>query len=614
MTPLLISTLAGVVLYGIYISTLSARVTLDPAAYLDGASVLPGWAAMLILPGIVIAGLGVERHLGLVGAFGLQASHIGIGAVPAALTALLIWNRMWYATRAAGLATPGEALGQYYESTALRVIVVGIALLFALPFAANALSFAAQVLEGATSGLVTRIFGIWLLALGGAFAGIIGGWRGTVLTLAMLSLILLIFIPAVTLLIEVTADQRGFPVIAGTVADGVLHDRLPGVLQNVFGIGKSVAAGGIFSAMGVASNVLALIGVVISPVALYLAQTTGPSRVHAISAVWLTAGLAAGILLIGAPFLGVRMAGDPVGLARAFYAIEPLGGVVLLLAIVTGALVMVNFFVTGGSILITREVVLSYLLPNLAPVQQRLAARITLGFAFFVMAFMASFLPVSAAIGASVALPLSVQLLPAILGLTFLRWITLGGVLAGLTLGGLIVIFTEPPGLMLFEALFVDLPWGRWPLTIHSAAWGLSFNLLLVLLVSAVTLHRPERLVRGRLHDAMALATGPSKHGIGAVGGVFLIWSFFAYGPGAVLGNTFFSDPIFTGLTPNLEIPSLWVWQLLFWLLGVPLVWLLAYMTGFGRTSDIHIKPIVFGAPPRKRAPDWIAASLGRII
>ena len=125
----------------------------------------------------------------------------------------------------------------------------------------------------------------------------------------------------------------------------------------------------------------------------------------------------------------------------------------------------------------------------------------------FLVAFMASFLPLISAILASVALPLAVQLLPAVLGLAFFRWISRGAVLAGMTLGMLIVFFTEPPGLILFEGLFVDLPWGRWPLTIHSAAWGLAFNLLLVLLSSAATLRAPDSFQRSRLHDAMFQAT-----------------------------------------------------------------------------------------------------------
>ncbi len=99
---------------------------------------------------------------------------------------------------------------------------------------------------------------------------------------------------------------------------------------------------------------------------------------------------------------------------------------------------------------------------------------------------------------------------------------------------------------------------------------------------------------------------------------LILIWSFLALGPGAILGNTFFSDPIFTdgSITPGL--PSLLIWQILFWIIGVVLVWWLAYQ---GRLSVISAtpKPVVDLAPPRNSlfdptTPPWIARLLGRVV
>ncbi len=613
MTFLLLSALALIFFYGIYFAARTARLGLAPAHFLDGGSALPGWAAMFLLPGIVLAGIGIDRHLGLVALYGLQAGHIGMGMIPVAIAALLIWNRMWYVTRIANLTTPGEALGRYFDSIALRVVLLGLSVLFALPFAANILSNAASLLEGATSGLIPRIAGVWLMALASAFAAIIGGWRGTVQTLAMLSVLILLFVLVVTLFTEVTAQSPGFPIAAMPQENGIMWDRLPGVLQNVFGVGKTVPAGGIFTAVGVASTLLSLVGLVISPAALYLAQTSRHGKTLGLSAVWLTGGLLGSILIVGVPVLAFRMIEGPFALAELLYGVEPLISVMLLIVMLAGAILAINFFVVGSTLLVLREAVLRYLLPQLNTVQQRLAARIALGFAFFFMAFMASFLPLISAILASVTLPLSVQLLPAIAGLTFLRWISRGAVLAGLTLGMLIVVFTEPLGLILFEGLFVDLPWGRWPLTIHSAAWGLVFNLLLVLLASAATMRHPQRYERDRLHNAIKEATGPASRGLGAMGGFFIIWSFLAYGPGAVLGNTFFSDPIFTTLMPVLGVPSLWIWQILFWLIGVPLIWLLANLAGFGSVSQDRIKPITLGPPPGQKPPGWLAESLRRI-
>jgi solute:Na+ symporter, SSS family len=233
---------------------------------------------------------------------------------------------------------------------------------------------------------------------------------------------------------------------------------------------------------------------------------------------------------------------------------------------------------------------------------------------------LAAFAPLLATIFASIAVPLSAQLLPALLGLAFVPWISRSAILAGLILGGLIVLFTEPPGLILFEGLFLDLPWGRWPLTIHSAAWGLAFNLGAVLLVSIFTRRGAQRDHRDRLHAEFTARWktdfgGPAARG--AKWSLSLIWAFLAIGPGAILGNIFFSQPIFSSSEAVLGIPSLWVWQMLFWLIGVLLVWWIAYRCRLGITTAEGLRRIDLGAQAsgfgRRRAPSWIASSLARL-
>ena len=613
MMPLLLSVLALLSLYGLYIAALVARRETRPADFLDAGQSLPGWAAMFVLPALAAAALGVESHLALVARFGLQASHLGVGLVLVAMAALLVWNRMWYVTRVAKLPSPGEALGQFYGSVTLRVVVLALAALFALPFSADLLSAAARLLERATDGLLPRAAGVWLLAISLAIPAIVGGWRATVMTLAMQAILLALLLPGSTILAEIVAATPGYPAAPIPVAQGVLWDRLPGVIQYSAGIGKEMPALGIYTTVALSSSAVSLLGIVFSPATLYLGQTVRSGVSAGISSVWLVGGLMAGILVLGAPLLATRLAGDPIALATAFYAVEPLAGVALVVMLMVAALLAVSFLVTGGAIIVTRELVIRYLFPALPEGRQRFAARVAIGLTFFLLAFMASFLPLASAALASLALPLSVQLLPAVLGLAFFRWISRGAVLAGMTLGMLIVFFTEPPGLILFEGLFVGLPWGRWPLTIHSAAWGLAFNLLFVLLASSVTLRAPDAFQRGRLHDALFRATGLSVGGRGLLWALALIWSFLAYGPGAILGNTFFSHPIFTEAEAALGIPSLWVWQILFWLLGVVLVWWLAFRIGLGRTSGDNVKVIELEPQARRRPPDWLAAGLSRI-
>ena len=614
MTFLLLVTLGLLFVYALYFAAQTARIESNPRNFLDGAMMLPSWSVMFILPAIGVTALGVERHLLLVSYYGLQASHVAVGMITVAVAAVMFWNRLWVATRLAGLHTPGEAIGRYYDSIALRVIMMGMCILFALPYSANLLSQAALLVQQATDGKIPREMAVWVFALSMAVPAIIGGWRAVVMVLAMEALLMAILIPGIMLFGEIVLSGEIFPTRPMPVEDGIFWDRIPGVLQGYAGVGKNVPTGGIFTTVAISSTAISLAGIVLSPATLYLGQTARNGPAFGISAVWLTGGLAAGILLLVVPVLAARMPAGLVTHAEALAAIVPLAGVSVILLGVMGALFAISFFVTGGTLLVFRELVHTYLFPNLTDQGQRLGARISLGFGFFLLGLMAAFMPFVSAVFASVALPLALQLLPAMVGFAFMRWISRGAVLAGIALGSLLVVFTEPLGLIIFEGLFVDLPWGRWPLTIHSAGWGLAINLLIVFLSSVATLSGPEMYQRSRFHKAMKVHPPATAARSGLLWGLAILWGFLAYGPGAILGNFFFSDPIFTDLKSIMGVPSLWVWQMLFWLFGVVLVWWVSYSIGYGHTREVNAKPIRLGMPQATRSPDWISSGLSRIL
>src|SRR5690606_5172566 len=148
----------------------------------------------------------------------------------------------------------------------------------ALPFSANILSFAADVLEPATGGLLPRALGVWLLAISLAIPAIIGGRRATILTLAMAAVLLAFLLPGTTILAEIFAATPGYPTVPIPVQEGVLWDRLPGVIQYSAGIGKEMPMPGIFTTVALSSSVVALLGIVFSPATLYLGQTVRAGR------------------------------------------------------------------------------------------------------------------------------------------------------------------------------------------------------------------------------------------------------------------------------------------------------------------------------------------------
>lgn len=617
MTLFLVTSLAFMAAYAVYLAASVAHSGPAPAVFIDGGANLPGWAVIFAGSGLAVAGQGLGDQLALTARFGLQASHLGLGLVLAAMTTVLVQKRLWLAARITGLGSPGELLSRYYQSVTLRIVMLTLSALFALPFAANLLSQAAEVVEAATSGVMGRAVAVWVMGFFLFLPAVIGGWRGTVLFAAVQAVLLAVLMVVCTLFSQTMLSGAGFPTLSLPVAEGILADRIPGVIQFSAGLGKSVPQGGVFTAVGIASTALAMVGVVLAPGFLFLGMTARAGRNLGFGAVWIVAGLGCAALVIGAPVLAARMGAGLPDMAAAMTEVEPFAGLGLILLAVLSAQLAVSLFVNGGSLLVTKELILPYMLPGQSPKSQRVTARIALAVAYALVAMLASFAPLSSVVLAGLALPMAVQILPALLGLCFVRWISSSAILAGLILATLMVVFTEAFGLILVEGLFLDLPWGRWPLTIHSAAWGLGLNVAAVLLVSIFTKSGAERLHRDRLHDEFAACWQADFGGgmaRGAKWSLTLIWAFFAVGPGAILGNTFFSQPIFTEGEAALGLPSLWVWQILFWLIGVPLVWWLANRSKLGVTTEEGLRRIdLGGAADPGRAPDWIAAGLARV-
>lgn len=620
MNGLLASLIAFAGFLGIYLATRIARQGLSGMGFFDGGNGLPSWALMFALAGLAVTGIGFPEQLEFAGRYGLQASHAGIGLVVAALVGIVLYKRLWLAGRIAGFASPGDALGRYYGSVTLRIVMLAMIMLFGLPYAADLLSRSGSFMAAVSNGGISRELAIWALAFFLFMPAVIGGWKPLAFLIAIESAVFVAILLAVILFGEVAIGGPGFFARGIATAAGILPDQLPGVIQYSAGIGKDTVPGGPFSALGILSRALSFAGVMTSPVVLYLVMTSRPGKGLSFGTTWLAAGLGAGLIVLALPFLAARTLADPVAYAGQLAAIDTAFAAGFAFMLVLAVQIAVLAFTGGGALLFARELVLPYMLPGMSEGGNRLAGRITVAVAFLLLAFLAAFLPLPSALLGSIALPLSLQLVPAFLGLAFVRWISRSAVITGLIIGGLFVLFTEPPGLVLFEGLFLDLPWGRWPLTIHSALWGLVLNVAAVLLVSIFTRSGEERAHRERLHDEFSARWKVDFGGKGARGAKWsltLIWAFLALGPGAILGNTFFSQPIFTEGTAALGLPSLWVWQLLFWLIGVPLVWWLGEPTRLGETSEDGLRAIRY-APPEdgsggRTAPHWIAASIARV-
>jgi Na+/proline symporter len=226
---------------------------------------------------------------------------------------------------------------------------------------------------------------------------------------------------------------------------------------------------------------------------------------------------------------------------------------------------------TAGGML-TRDLLKRFIIPNASHAQQKLYGRLGVILIVIAALMVATTSTDALVLLGGLAVAYGFQMWPALIAVCWWPYLTRQGVTVGLIAGLIAVTLTESIG-----AEF--MPWGRWPMTLHSAFWGILFNLSLTIVISALTQNGSEREHRMIFHNFLRdhASLSPEKRGlIPAAWILTLVWFFFGIGPGAVIGNWIFGDPT-NAATWTFGMPSIWAWQLLWWVLGVAMMWFLAY-------------------------------------
>jgi hypothetical protein len=258
--------------------------------------------------------------------------------------------------------------------------------------------------------------------------------------------------------------------------------------------------------------------------------------------------------------------------------------------------------VAAAGAIVTRDLYMRFFDPTADDRRQKRFSRVSMLILTVLSLLMATFARTSMTVLGDLALSFSVQLMPALLAVTWLPWLTRRGVVAGLVVGAVVAALTDSLGQTLSGG---SLPWGQWPWTIHAAAWGLAANLVIAGIGSAVTETAEESAHRAKFHDFLrehALLSVRKSRLTALAWVATMVWVFFAIGPGIVIGNHIFGAPGAGYDKWDFGMPSIWVWQLLWWGLGVLLVWFLAYRM---EMSTLPVKEV---AP----AADDLTAALDR--
>ena len=620
--------------YCIYWGVTSARMADSASDYFLADRRLPAWVFVLAATATSFTGWTFLGHPALIFRDGFQFAQLSLCAITIPLTGVMFLKRQWLLGKRFGYVTPGEMFADYFGSEAMRLLVVLVGLVFSIPFVGMQLSASGYLVQVLSDGTVDRNVAMWVLTSVVFLYVCFGGMRAVAYVSTLQALLLAAGI--VTIGLIAYGKLGGFSAfndaMAKLGATGIgpwgisapgynAYFEIPGVIQFTAGLGKETPVGGPWTASMIMTYSFALMGIQAAPLFTMWAFGSRNPKGFAPQQVWASAAGIGGVLVffsvaqgMGALFLGASHPVTDIGLALSgwlpdlsgskpldlvVYYINSIGNsapwfsaLLAVCALAAIQAITAAYAATGGAML-SRDIYKCYLNPGADDREQKFFGRLGVGIIILVALLVATYAPASEIELGALALGFGFQLWPSLAAICWFPWITHQGAALGLVAGLLAVILTEHFGASIAEFSGFELPWGRWPWTIHSAGWGIVCNVAVCLIVSALTQRKGDRQRRMKYHDFLAenAAVSPEKHVLRPVAwSLTLAWLFFAIGPGVVIGNDFFGTP--NGGLPGwkLGVAPIWAWQVLWWALGVLMIWFLAYKMEMSTASGKNIE------------------------
>jgi Na+/proline symporter len=607
---------------------ISSRTASD---YFIAGRAIPTWVFVLAATATSFSGWTFMGHPGLLYTNGFQYAYASFYAITIPFTGVMFLKKQWMLGKHYGYVTPGEMFSDYFKSDAIRILVVIVALFFSIPYLGVQLRSSGFLFNVLTNGMFSVNVGMWMLSIVVFVYVASGGLRAVAYVDTVQCLLLAGGISAIGLIAISYAGGWGAlnQGIANLVsldkkltADGYSHYiAIPGVIQFVKS-GPS-AVGGAWTGIMILSYAFALMGIQSSPAfsmwsfANKNPKPFAPQQVWASSMgiggilIFFTAMQAFGAHLIGADtqMLEAGFAKDIMKLGQDLLDMPGKQGMVVpalinllhttapwavgLLAVCALAAMQSTgaAYMSTASGMLTRDIYKHFFNKEASNTTQKVIGRIGVAVIVFSALIVATTSTDALVLLGGLAVAYGFQMWPALIGICYWPMLNRKGITFGLIAGIIAVTCTETIGTNWFGIT----AWGRWPWTIHSAGWGIIFNMSIAVVVSALT-QNPETLAhRQKFHaflkEHAGLPEAKKRLVPVAIVGV-LVWFFFAQGPGAVVGNWIFGNPTDSS-TWLFGMPSIWTWQVIWWALGVVMMWFLAYKMEMSTIPSTEVQALV---------------------
>ena len=565
------------------------------------------WVFVLAATATSFSGWTFVGHPGKILTDGLPYAFASFYALTIPFTGVLFLRRQWVLGRVYNYVTPGEMYSDYYGGNSMRALTVLVAFLFSVPYLGIQLRASGALFNVLTDGLISTNLGMILLSTVVVIYVASGGLKSVAyvdcaqaillaLGIIVLGVITIKWIGGWNLFTEGIGVLVKNDLISGnrlTLQGFSNRVAMPGSIQIVSS--GSNAVGGVWTGMMCMTYMFALMGIQSSPAFsmwAYANKTSKPFRWQQVVAssivigiilftFTIIQGMGADVLVLNGIFETISDSTLVPKLINLMSESAPwLVGLLAVCALAamqsTGSAYMSTF-----SAMITRDIYKNYIDEEVTEDRQKFIGRL-----FVVVVAVAALVVAIVSTDALVmlgglAVAYGFQMYPALFGNLYCKWISKSGVTMGLIAGLLAVTLTDK-----MSSIF-PLPWGAYPLTIHSAGWGIFFNIIFTGFGSYFFPDSDQKnLDKEKRHAFLSEVAGvpeSKKKLVPLAYCLVIFWFLFGFGPFAMIGNTLFSDPNIPATWAPFNLPSIWIWQLVFLFFGIFVMWFLAFYMGFSQ-------------------------------
>ena len=559
------------------------------------------WVFVLAATATSFSGWTFVGHPGKIFTDGLPYAFASFYALTIPFTGVLFIRRQWILGKAYKYITPGEMYSDYYGGNAIRFLTVLVAFLFSVPYLGVQLRASGDLFNIITDGLVPVNFGMIALSTVVVIYVASGGLRSVAYVDSAQCILLAVGICVIGITtIYFSGGWNNFISAFHEVVNKDLVNKnnltpsghsslvaIPGSIQFVSNASKSI--GGPWTGMMCLTYMFALMGIQASPAFSMWAFSNKNSSAFRWQQV-VASSLIIGIILftftiiqgIGGHVLVLNDVIQNVNdknlvpklinlLSSSFPWLVGLLAVCALAAMQsTGSGYMSTF-----SAMVIKDIYLKFLNKNASDKNQKNSGRLIVILIAIIAIFVAANTTSAIVMLGGLAVAYGFQMYPALLGICYFKWFSTRGVVFGLIAGLITVTLTDK------TSIWFGLPWGSYPLTIHSAGWGIFVNLIVTITTSFfIKDDKKRKKIKNKRHEFLSkisVLSEKKKKFVPLAWILTMIWFLVGFGPFATIGNSFFSNPNQTITWSPFGLPSIWIWQLFFLGYGIFVMWFLAF-------------------------------------